>query len=112
MKNFVQPGDTITITAPTSITSDDFVAIGSLFGFAVTSAASGEDVSIRTTGVFETAVSSSAPVTVGAQIFWSGETLTTASTDGDAEAPTAFLMVGVAVSPASAGAAVTVHVKI
>lgn len=112
MKNYIQKGDTITVTASASIDSGDFVAIGSLFGFAVTSAAEGDDVAILTTGVFEAAVNAAAPVTVGTPVFWTGETLTTASTDGDAEAPTAYQPVGVAVSSASAGAAVTIHVKI
>jgi predicted RecA/RadA family phage recombinase len=113
MKNFVQPGDVITVAAPAGgALSGEFVKIGGLFGFAQTSADAGDDVAIATTGVFETSISAAAPVTVGAPIYWTGAALTTAATDGDAESPTAYPVIGVAVSTAAAGAAVTVAVKI
>ena len=52
MKNYIQDGDTITVTAPAAVTSGDFVQVGRIRGIAVTSAASGALVELKTTGVF------------------------------------------------------------
>jgi predicted RecA/RadA family phage recombinase len=67
MKNFVQPGDVITVTAPAAVNSGDFVVVGKLCGVAATDAASGEDVEISTRGVFELPVTGLAQ---GAPVFW------------------------------------------
>ena len=74
MKNFVQPGDQITVAAPSGgVNSGDGVLIGKLFGIASYSAVAGADVEIRTEGVFdmtaEGAVSGQA-FTVGAAVYW------------------------------------------
>jgi predicted RecA/RadA family phage recombinase len=54
MKNFIQRGDMITVTAPTGgVTSGQGVLVGSLFGVAATTAAEGESVEIDTVGVYE-----------------------------------------------------------
>lgn len=70
MKNYIQPGDTITVVAPATITSGDGVLVGLLFGIAVTDAGSGDDVDIKTTGVFELPKVSAQAWTQGAQIYW------------------------------------------
>jgi predicted RecA/RadA family phage recombinase len=53
MKNYIQTGDTLTVTAPAAVASGDFVQVGRIRGVAVTSAASGAQVELKTTGVFE-----------------------------------------------------------
>ena len=54
MKNFVQPGDTVTVTAPTGgVTSGSGVLIGGLFGIDAFDAAEGNEVEIATRGVFQ-----------------------------------------------------------
>jgi predicted RecA/RadA family phage recombinase len=53
MKNYIQEGDTITVTAPEALVSGDFVQVGRIRGVAVTSAASGAAVELRTTGVYD-----------------------------------------------------------
>ncbi|ODA67103.1 hypothetical protein A7A08_01849 [Methyloligella halotolerans] len=53
MKNFVQPGNTITVPAPTAVASGDGVLVGSLFGVANYDAAPGEAVEIDAIGVFD-----------------------------------------------------------
>ena len=52
MKNYIQDGDIITVTAPAAVASGDFVQVGRIRGIAVTSAASGALVELQTTGVF------------------------------------------------------------
>ena len=44
MKNFVQPGNTITLTAPYAVASGDGLLVGSIFGVASGSAALGEPI--------------------------------------------------------------------
>lgn len=84
MKNFVQPGDTVTVTAPYDVTSGGGVLVGALFGIAAYSAKSGEEVEIKTTGVFEHAkTSAQAWATVGLAIYWdnTNKVFTTTATD-------------------------------
>ncbi|MBK3734954.1 DUF2190 family protein [Azospirillum brasilense] len=53
MKNFVQPGHTITVPAPSGgVSSGDGVIVGALFGVAATDAAAGAPLNISTEGVF------------------------------------------------------------
>jgi predicted RecA/RadA family phage recombinase len=52
MKNFIQPGDVITVTAPTGgISSGDGIVIGNLFGICSTDADQTEVVELSLTGV-------------------------------------------------------------
>ncbi len=54
MKNFVQPGCNLTVTAPAGgVSSGDPVKIGSLFGVAAYSAPAGAPLEITTEGVFD-----------------------------------------------------------
>lgn len=69
MRNYVQAGETITVTAPGTTKSGDLVVVGTLAGVAVTDAASGQAVEIKTTGVFDIAKTSAQAWTVGAAIF-------------------------------------------
>jgi len=53
MKNFVQEGETLTVTAPTGgVNSGDPVLVGHIFGVANFAAAAGAPVEIDTCGVF------------------------------------------------------------
>lgn len=54
MKNYVQPGRSVTVSAPVGgALSGDGVMIGSLFGVAAFNAEAGEDLEIETQGVFD-----------------------------------------------------------
>ncbi len=94
MKNFVQNGDTITVTAPAAVASGDFVQVGRIRGVAVASAASGDPVELQTVGVFDIPKTGSEEfATVGLPVYvvLSGngvKTVTTAST-------TANVLVGI-----------------
>ncbi|HRO60318.1 MAG TPA: DUF2190 family protein [Burkholderiaceae bacterium] len=70
MKNFVQPGDTITLPAPAALSSGDAVLVGTAFGVACGDAASGAAVEVKTTGVFDLKAASAATAAVGAAAYW------------------------------------------
>lgn len=70
MKNFVQPGRTLSVTAPADVKSGDLVIVGSLFGVAFADATSGNAVEIGTEGVFELPKTSAQAWTEGAKIYW------------------------------------------
>ncbi|MFT0875726.1 capsid cement protein [Rhodopseudomonas sp. G2_2311] len=102
MKNFVQPGDSITVPAPSDVLSGDGVLVGSLFGVANADADSGSDVVLSTEGVFSLPKKSAQAWTVGAAIYWdaaNGEA-TTAKDDGGTPA-TAHTLIGNAVAAAA-----------
>ena len=70
MKNFIQKGDTITLSAPAGgVTSGGGVLVGSLFGIAAGDAAENDNVEVQTTGVFELPKATGA-VTQGVKVYW------------------------------------------
>lgn len=70
MKNFVQPGNTITLIAPYAVASGDGLLVGSIFGVAAGTAALGETVEAALTGVFDITKIGSQAWTAGARIYW------------------------------------------
>ncbi|PCH70215.1 MAG: hypothetical protein COC12_08575, partial [Rhodobacteraceae bacterium] len=81
MKNYVQPGNTLTFTAAADVASGDGVKEGALFGVAATSAATGEDFEADIVGVFDLPKGSDT-ITKGAKVYWKaspGEVTTTAT---------------------------------
>lgn len=70
MKGFVQAGDTITVTAPAAVLSGRGVLLGSLFGIAISDAASGAQVTIYTEGIVDMLKVDSQAWTVGQLIYW------------------------------------------
>jgi predicted RecA/RadA family phage recombinase len=77
VKNFIQPGDIVTVAAPSGgISSGQGVLIGSLFGVAATTQAEGDDVEIATRGVFDLAKANGDTFTVGAAVYWDAATKT------------------------------------
>ena len=106
MKTFIQPGNIITITAPTGgVSSGDGVLIGSLFGVATFDAAEGESLEIQVTGVMSLPKLSTDTVAVGDPLYWDTTNghLTVTATDN--------VLVGVAVSTAGSGAT-TVEIRL
>ncbi len=70
MKNFVQHGDIVTVIAPSGgVSSGDLVRVGSIIGVACTDAAEGDEVELKTTGVFDLPKTSAQAWTVGARIY-------------------------------------------
>jgi predicted RecA/RadA family phage recombinase len=71
MKNLVQEGVVVTLTAPYAVDSGDGMLVGSLFGIATTDGASGAEVETWVgTGVFSIAKVSAQAWTQGASIYW------------------------------------------
>ncbi|MCX5571477.1 DUF2190 family protein [Kaistia nematophila] len=82
MKNFIQPGDTVTVPAPADVVSGAGVLVGKLFGVANFDAKSGDPVEISRSGVYELAKTSGQAWTVGALIYFDGSKATTADNSG------------------------------
>ena len=101
MKNYVQDGKVLTVTAPAAVASGDFVQVGRIRGVAVTSAASGALVELDTEGVFDIPKTGSEEfATLGLPVYCvlagnGVKTVTTAST-------TANVLVGINVATSGA----------
>jgi predicted RecA/RadA family phage recombinase len=70
MKNFVQPGDAVTVAAPYDVLSGAGALKGSIFGVAAYDALSGADVVLHCEGVFDLAKVSAQAWAVGDKIYW------------------------------------------
>jgi predicted RecA/RadA family phage recombinase len=72
MKNFIQRGETLTLTAPYAVSSGGGALVGSIFGVAVTDVASGEDGEFQVAGVFDLVRETGATTgwSQGALIYW------------------------------------------
>lgn len=102
MKNYVQPGNTLTLSAPYAVTSGDGLLVGSIFGVAAGDAASGATVETALTGVFDLTKIGSQAWTVGAKVYWddTNKRCTTVATDNT--------LIGVAVEAVAGGAGDTI----
>lgn len=70
MKTFVQPGRTVTVTAPAAVTSGDGLLIGALFGVAMSTAANGATVEAVVEGIVDVKKNTSTAIAVGDRIYW------------------------------------------
>ena len=70
MKNAAQPGRTIPLPAPYAVTSGDGLLVGSIFGFASTSAGAGESVETTLVGVFDIKKTASQAWAIGDKVYW------------------------------------------
>lgn len=69
MKNFVQDGDVLTLTAPYAVASGGGALVGTLFGVATSTVANAAQGEFATTGVFDLPKASGA-ITQGAKVYW------------------------------------------
>jgi predicted RecA/RadA family phage recombinase len=85
MKNFVQPGDVVTLTAPADVAAGVPINNGVLAGVTITAAVSGAPVECATRGVFELGKTGAQAWTVGQAIYLIPSTrlVTTATTAGN-----------------------------
>jgi predicted RecA/RadA family phage recombinase len=78
MKNYVQPGDVLNLTAPAGgLLSGQAYLFGSLFGVATKAAAEGERVAVSVEGVFTLPKASGISLTEGVKVYWTGTAITT-----------------------------------
>jgi len=70
MKNFIQDGKTVAVTAPYALTSGAGCLVGSLFGVAVADANSGAAAQITTEGVFSIKKTSALAIAQGDTVYW------------------------------------------
>lgn len=102
MKNYVQPGKTITFTAPYVIASGDGLLVGSIFGVATGAAGNGETVEAALVGVFDLKKAPSQAWAVGDKIYWDNTNKETTSV------ATGNTLIGVAIDAVGNGAGETV----
>jgi predicted RecA/RadA family phage recombinase len=106
MRNFVQPGKSIEITAPSGgVTSGVGVLVGNLFGVAEVTAAVGARVNIAVEGVYELAKTSALAIAEG-DLLWFDNTNKVVFKTATGNKP-----VGIAVT-AAANPSPTVQVKL
>lgn len=70
MKNYVQPGNTITLTAPYNVASGDGLLVGAIFGVATGAAVSGDSIEAALVGVFDLTKVGSQAWAAGDKIYW------------------------------------------
>ena len=105
MRNFVQPGDCLTIPAPADVLSGAVVISGAIIGIAAGDALSGTDVDVETRGVFTLPKVSALAISVGDILYFDSATkLVNKTASGNTR-------IGVAVS-AAANPSGTVEVRL
>ena len=79
MKNYVQVGDVLELTAPYARNSGEGALVGSIFGVACTTVANGAKASFAVKGVFDVAKATGA-ITEGALVYWDNTALNVTTT--------------------------------
>ncbi len=95
-RNFIQPGDTITLTAPYAVTSGDGLLVGSIFGVV------NDPVEAALTGVFDIIKVGSQAWSAGDKVYWDDINKETTKT------ATANTLIGVAIEAVAGGAGDTI----
>jgi predicted RecA/RadA family phage recombinase len=71
MRNYIQPGDTLDLTAPAGgIVSGQAHLFGDIFGIASTDAAEGRKVAVKVEGVFKLPKASGGGLAEGQKVYW------------------------------------------
>lgn len=70
MRNYVQPGDNLTLPAPYDRLSGQGALIGAIFGVASNDVEAGDDGVFVVKGVFDLTKAASQAWTLGAKIYW------------------------------------------
>ncbi len=102
MRNYVQPGSTITLTAPYAVASGDGLLVGAVFGIAAGAAASGEPVETALVGVYDLKKVASQAWSVGDKVYWDNTAKEATKTT------TSNTLIGVAIEAVACGAGDTI----
>ncbi|KQR81177.1 DUF2190 family protein [Sphingomonas sp. Leaf343] len=81
-RNYVQPGQTLTVTAPRTVGSGAGLLIGAIFGVALADAASGTPVEIRRVEVWDLTKTTGEAWTAGQKLYWDNTNFRVTSTAG------------------------------
>lgn len=103
MKNFVQPGRTVTLPAPYTVASGAGLLVGALFGVANYAALANEPVEADVEGVFDLPKANNEAWTIGAKVYWDN----TAKVCTVAAAGGANTLIGAALLPVGSAAGLT-----
>ncbi len=87
MKNFIQDGETVTLTAPSDVASGGIVVVGSIVGVAAFTALSGADVEVQTEGVFDLTKVTTDVIAQGDKLYWDSSTVKLTKTAGTGSKP-------------------------
>lgn len=83
MRNFVQPGNAITLAAPAGgVISGDPVQVGDLFGVSAVTATAGDPFTMHTVGVFTLPKTSTDDIAVGASVYFDSSAGEVTTSDG------------------------------
>lgn len=104
MKNYIQAGDNVTLTAPRTLVSGDGFMAGSLFAVASTDAASGENVEGVTKGVVVLPKATPLAISQGDPVYWDNTAFKVNKTSTNP-------LIGVCVA-AAGSSATTVYVRL
>jgi predicted RecA/RadA family phage recombinase len=106
MKNYVQPGNTLPLTAPSGgVTGGVGYVIGAIFAVAHDAAAQGAEFQGATVGVFALAKSGSLTFTQGEAVFWDNTAKAVKKT------ATGYFKIGTAIA-AVGSSATTINVRL
>ena len=81
-RNFVQPGETLTLIAPRNVTSGEGFMVGGIFAVALAAAAIGKPVEARRVGVFDLTKAAGAAWTAGQKVYWDNAAFNVTATAG------------------------------
>lgn len=108
--NFVQNGDSMTITAGATLTAGQVVRVGNLLGICVTDIANGATGTVNLTGVYSVPKVSAAVIAAGESVIWDASA---AAFDDNLATPATGDVSGCCVAVEAAGNGVTtVKVKL
>lgn len=101
MKNYIQDGNVLSLTAPYDVAAGAGFKVGSIIAIATSAALTGAAVEGLTAGVVEVAKTSAQAWTVGAKVYWddTAKEFTTTSTSNTL----AGVAVAVATNPSATG---------
>lgn len=102
MKNYVQPGNTITLTAPYDVASGDGLLVGAIFGVATGAAVNGDSIEAALVGVFDLNKVGSQAWAAGDKIYWDDTAKEATKT------VTSNTLIGVAIEAVGSGAGETI----
>lgn len=102
MKNYIQPGNTVTLAVPYDVVSGNGFLLGAIFGIAAGDALMGEDAEATLVGVFDLTKAASQAWVVGDKVYWDDTNKVATKT------ATANTLIGVAIVAVGGGATETI----